>query len=1511
MYDSIKNFLNINLYNNSTYSRFNSYFFEVNSFVDNLVFDYTLPNKNKYDAINNYSTISPKNDFFKIHKGLDDDMIFNFYFSKFPEMQVSFLSKIFIPKPFNASPSNIYNGLPWFLDYVHLSFWFFFLSIIVSVLFLIYFFTFVWNNQEGKYPIRETRGFSRAQTGDTMTAIIPMTWSITMLLHASTHSSNFDENTTGTQFCLTVIAYQWGWNYYYPKDIVSIFNTTPIKVGHDNVDYYSNFNGNYNNLLDFSRNYMLNKNFLMGVGSSKIGKNNIQTLQSLFFKPFDSNQNLELPVSLFLNLNSKKNNFKLDMLSQKIKKILQSMDDSLINYTYSNNDIIYINYTNTNSQNNNNFNFFSLISQNKFNFLNFYKNLNISFFFKSLEYRLLFNNFSSFNNLLNNQSSNNIFSRQFFNNNLLKINSIDSHRNKNTFFSNSNKLYSIYKYLTSDFFTEDDKSFNDIQNKINFFNENRDMYSRVAAHFKNDCFYSFSLEEFNVFTLNFLDSMNITINQWLLFNNYNLYLDNQNTWLDFLNFKFLNFSNNFFFSNTSKFLNFNDNVNNLFFLFDNFYNIYNFKKFAQSLTYLSSDNSSLFFSNSVLTFEDFGFVNSSTIKEFWYKNTAYSNFFYFNVLNYFKFLNNYNYLKINNYNFYAVNPINNYKFWEIDSNILLFQNFVFQQNAFLNNDVELLNLTNMYSWPIFSNDLNKSFKNIFFNYVSLFNLLNYSNYSLRLNYLFIKLNKIKNFNFFNFNFCIKNNFNINSNFLISNINEQKVIILKNNYFFFNNFYCDFLKLCKLNINFNNFNFDLLNFSINLIPSKFSYFSLLNFNNKFYNLLNSFKKFNFNFLVKSNINNNFLILDFSINKLFFFKSVKSSLNTLYFFNSNFYWDIFFKNTNNQAPVYTDKPVRVSYRYNDPINFNFKLSSDLNNILYSNKYLLQWQLRWSNQIKNFNSPLFKLYRGNLEKKVVTGFLDFKNINSSFFDENMVDDYGSALLKNFCESKRDKNYWAKVKAKFNLNSNTLPIIDFEKFYFFKNFLLYLPNVNDDLDVNYVLKYLTFDINTSRRNDHLSKFKVFWGPLFTKYIKKVVSVNTENKNLVNNLNIKNINFFKNYSINLLNFDSFYLYNVSNQKNSFVSSLKVISKYSSLRVNFLKNNFFWNFNVMSFNPMSEICFLNTMVCSNFLFNVNYWFFSENNLNYYFFNNSNFINLWASFWFFKDNQQNFCNKLFFNKNFKDNFDMLNKSSVVFSFKSKEIKNITNDEVHSIDLNSLVNSDLLNILNLYQNNFDIKNNFSISPFNNLNLFSNLNYFKYNSLESNPLSIQKFIKSYYYNFFLLQLQKQTKSRFSYVEINNNIPSIRRLRVSKGICLPSDFNIHVICGSKDVIHSWAIPGLGIKIDAIPGFNSHRRVLFRWRGIYWGQCMEVCGRYHHWMPILIRIIHKDLFLVWCLSYLRLLNNKNFKYEKYFFDEILLLNWLSDSSNSSELHKFFNTILDKNNVELQLVLAETSFLFE
>jgi heme/copper-type cytochrome/quinol oxidase subunit 2 len=116
-----------------------------------------------------------------------------------------------------------------------------------------------------------------------------------------------------------------------------------------------------------------------------------------------------------------------------------------------------------------------------------------------------------------------------------------------------------------------------------------------------------------------------------------------------------------------------------------------------------------------------------------------------------------------------------------------------------------------------------------------------------------------------------------------------------------------------------------------------------------------------------------------------------------------------------------------------------------------------------------------------------------------------------------------------------------------------------------------------------------------------------------------------------------------------------------------------------------------------------------------------------------------------------------------------------------------------------------------------------------------------------------EKTPKKPFQgYVPLSSNISASKRLRVTKGVTLPSDIPMHIICGSKDVIHSWAIPGLCVKIDCIPGYNSHRRLLLRWRGAYWGQCMEVCGRYHHWMPIMVNVTHPTLFLDWCLTFLR-----------------------------------------------------------
>jgi hypothetical protein len=123
-------------------------------------------------------------------------------------------------------------------------------------------------NVETRLPIRETRGFSRAQTGDVLTAILPMSWSITMLMHASTHSINFDENTTATAFSLTIIAYQWGWNYYFPRDILQIFAAMPRLVGRDRIDHSALDNG-YRRLLARARRDYMVANFARGRHASR------------------------------------------------------------------------------------------------------------------------------------------------------------------------------------------------------------------------------------------------------------------------------------------------------------------------------------------------------------------------------------------------------------------------------------------------------------------------------------------------------------------------------------------------------------------------------------------------------------------------------------------------------------------------------------------------------------------------------------------------------------------------------------------------------------------------------------------------------------------------------------------------------------------------------------------------------------------------------------------------------------------------------------------------------------------------------------------------------------------------------------------------------------------------------------------------------------------------------------------------------------------------------------------
>lgn len=158
-----------------------------------------------------------------------------------PEVDMDLLlaqTEAIVHKPvgFSSSPSlpGVINA-PWWTDFAHLVYWFYFVATFTTVAFLGYLYDLKVRRVETAHPIRETRGFSRAQTGDLITAVLPLTWSATMVMHASTHSINFDENTAGTTFSLTVIAYQWGWNYYFPRDIIAQFEAAPRLVGRGRV----------------------------------------------------------------------------------------------------------------------------------------------------------------------------------------------------------------------------------------------------------------------------------------------------------------------------------------------------------------------------------------------------------------------------------------------------------------------------------------------------------------------------------------------------------------------------------------------------------------------------------------------------------------------------------------------------------------------------------------------------------------------------------------------------------------------------------------------------------------------------------------------------------------------------------------------------------------------------------------------------------------------------------------------------------------------------------------------------------------------------------------------------------------------------------------------------------------------------------------------------------------------------------------------------------------------------
>jgi len=106
-------------------------------------------------------------------------------------------------------------------------------------------------------------------------------------------------------------------------------------------------------------------------------------------------------------------------------------------------------------------------------------------------------------------------------------------------------------------------------------------------------------------------------------------------------------------------------------------------------------------------------------------------------------------------------------------------------------------------------------------------------------------------------------------------------------------------------------------------------------------------------------------------------------------------------------------------------------------------------------------------------------------------------------------------------------------------------------------------------------------------------------------------------------------------------------------------------------------------------------------------------------------------------------------------------------------------------------------------------------------------------------------------SYMIPTDDLPfgTFRLLEVDKRLVLPVDTTIRFLVTSDDVLHSWTVPSFGIKVDAVPGRTNEYYLTIQKCGVFYGQCSEICGVNHGFMPIKVEVVPNEIFRLWYLN--------------------------------------------------------------
>lgn len=556
------------------------------------------------------------------------------------------------------------------------------------------------------------------------------------------------------------------------------------------------------------------------------------------------------------------------------------------------------------------------------------------------------------------------------------------------------------------------------------------------------------------------------------------------------------------------------------------------------------------------------------------------------------------------------------------------------------------------------------------------------------------------------------------------------------------------------------------------------------------------------------------------------------------------------------------VPIFWCFNILVNSNFLLK------------LLEWQAESSLfTIRIRGKQWYWVYK--LDFKNFTDIISTpKNIGNnkwmfSFFGELKTSDNYLHIIQSRAQNKWIKNYWSQnfnkfsdeKKTKFNLiseytnfdnnfdniyinnnaeiqnNFNKNELID-------NNDLIYLNNNTDNSNIN--------DFNSVISNFNLSELNYENLEIYCEKMEKILNnieyINYLNKNEHNklydnsffencdfswiNMLLANKNENKELNIDIVSsdtkidkentdkskkFDKNDLYcaefdYIRNDLNKFNESQcnndEDLNKFNKCLEWF--NNYFRNKNNNFFNSYSDD-FINShksesILKENIIFSniednsrLSKNFFGKQKLIFLIKKDIKKINFLEKNFFFKFRFNSF------NSNFKNKYS---SNSSYFTFKQKRYKRRTIVPKFLKNYKNIENKDLI-----------------FSGFLNLNS----NY----SMEDNINNPTKYYR----------MLRKNRSR------SENMPvsiSKRLLRVKRTLVIPTNINITAITNSYDVVHSWFIPGLGLKMDCVPGRSTHHTFYVDNAGFYYGQCAEICGRYHHHMPIRVCALPFEHFLIW-----------------------------------------------------------------